>query len=1059
VQARPFSFATFLALLWFVVFAAPNIRAATVIPFKKSGSNLQVNFSGGTLQLVLEGNTGSGWKPLAVQYGGKGIQNRASRTTSKTGKGTAIFPIPAGYKLSQLRILSSPAKFPPSLLFKSPRDFPGTLPAVATATLPLYASGNVAMAPAVPEGDAEGSSEVTESDIWKVAGDRLFFFNQYRGLQVFDISDPANPVRTGSLRLAASGEQLFLLNDEASYLALLGHDAANNGVVYVISMTGGVPSLVTRLPLQGTMVDSRLIGSRLYIASSWYGGGQVSGGVTSAVIVQGFDLADPVNPVSYDPLPLVGHWPVLQGTSETLLVAASSESDWTRSQVHVLDITRNFGQPALVKTLVARGTVGDTFKLNVSGGIVSIVSHNWNWAEGWNQQRTWVETFPAAGAQTEAIAQLELEEARGETLHATRFDGDRLYVVTFWNIDPLFVVDLSDPAAPAVKGHVDVPGWSTYIEPFGDRLLAVGVEGNKVTVSLFDVSDPATPTLISRVPLGAGSSWSEANYDEKAVGFFPERGVLLVPYESWNEGGAQSATAVLQVTSSEIVYKSSINHEFTARRAAMAGDNILSISGQELIIQGAADLSSLSLLSQLSLAWQVDRVLPFGRTHLIQIEDGSNVAGYYGGFLPIMSPVTARKTMLRISPADAPDDLIEEVEMGSGRVIGAVQKNGRLYVGQFYPGDRGFSSVIRTWVFDVSAPPVLPDPTYVDTVLVTDGGRLNLDRASALWANESTLVWHLPTYAYLFGGPFLLMPGVIAHTQSVAPSVALPGGPISPAANASIAASNSLIVQPWFGQSTDVSAVLCPVSLAAPRAPVALPAIPIRGTPGAAVRSTEGKAFAAGGFVFSSYQEDSRTAVKGAFRSSSRHWLQVVDFRDPIGPVIRNRVSLPGDLASISEVDDRGAVLLTASTGGNVVRACAYDGVSAYQVDAWTDKDIADLLTADATGRLFLARSFDRPQITSVAFDLAAGKLRVAGTIPVAHPVYDMAALNGILLTSNWGRVNSLAITPGGNLRTLTSLETSGNLWLQVSRASLDPGNGIWLPAGAYGVEFLRLAR
>ena len=267
-----------------------------------------------------------------------------------------------------------------------------------------------------------------------------------------------------------------------------------------------------------------------------------------------------------------------------------------------------------------------------------------------------------------------------------------------------------------------------------------------------------------------------------------------------------------------------------------------------------------------------------------------------------------------------------------------------------------------------------------------------------------------------------------------------------------------MIIRPWFGHSTDVSAVLCPVSIAAHQAPVTLSPILIRGTPGAAVRSTEGKAFAAGGFVFTSYQEDSRAPVKGTsvLRSSSRHWLQVVDFRNPVGPIVRNRVSLPGDLASIGEVDDRGAVLLVASTGGNIVRACAYDGVAAYQVDAWTDKSRAELLTADATGRLFLARSWDRPQITSIAFDMAAGKLRVAGTIPVARPIYDMAAQNGILLTSSWGRVNSLAIKPAGNLQPLADLETAGNLWIQISRASTVPGYGIWLPAGAYGVEFLR---
>jgi uncharacterized secreted protein with C-terminal beta-propeller domain len=59
-----------------------------------------------------------------------------------------------------------------------------------------------------------------------------------------------------------------------------------------------------------------------------------------------------------------------------------------------------------------------------------------------------------------------------------------------------------------------VPGWSTYIQPLGDRLLSIGidnVEGWRVSVSLFDVADPAKPGLLSRVPIGTNHSWSEAN--------------------------------------------------------------------------------------------------------------------------------------------------------------------------------------------------------------------------------------------------------------------------------------------------------------------------------------------------------------------------------------------------------------------------------------------------------------------------------------------------------------------------------------------------------------------
>ena len=82
-----------------------------------------------------------------------------------------------------------------------------------------------------------------------------------------------------------------------------------------------------------------------------------------------------------------------------------------------------------------------------------------------------------------------------ERLFGTRFDGDRVYVVTFRRIDPLFCVDLANPRDLRLLGELEVPGFSTYLEAFADgsRLMSVGVEGGRVAVSLFDVADPGHP--------------------------------------------------------------------------------------------------------------------------------------------------------------------------------------------------------------------------------------------------------------------------------------------------------------------------------------------------------------------------------------------------------------------------------------------------------------------------------------------------------------------------------------------------------------------------------------
>src|SRR5262249_23696593 len=143
---------------------------------------------------------------------------------------------------------------------------------------------------------------------------------------------------------------------------------------------------------------------------------------------------------------------------------------------------------------------------------------------------TKLETFqlpdPGFGAPGDIVKLGDLELGQGEQLHATRFDGNLVYVVTFFRIDPLWVVDLSQPANPHLPGSIQVPGWSTYLAPLGPRLVTVGVQSTRVAVSLFDVHVPAKPAALSQVLLGQNYSWSEANNDEKAFTVLPDIGLI-----------------------------------------------------------------------------------------------------------------------------------------------------------------------------------------------------------------------------------------------------------------------------------------------------------------------------------------------------------------------------------------------------------------------------------------------------------------------------------------------------------------------------------------------------
>ena len=82
-----------------------------------------------------------------------------------------------------------------------------------------------------------------------------------------------------------------------------------------------------------------------------------------------------------------------------------------------------------------------------------------------------------------------------ERIYSVRFVGDKGYVVTFRQIDPFYVLDLSNPQKPELKGQLKIPGYSSYLHPITkDRVLGIGKEGSKVKISLFDVSSPDNPS-------------------------------------------------------------------------------------------------------------------------------------------------------------------------------------------------------------------------------------------------------------------------------------------------------------------------------------------------------------------------------------------------------------------------------------------------------------------------------------------------------------------------------------------------------------------------------------
>jgi len=168
---------------------------------------------------------------------------------------------------------------------------------------------------------------------------------------------------------------------------------------------------------------------------------------------------------------------------------------------------------------------------------------------------------------------LELEvvgEVRGlapnEQIFAIRFMGDRGYMVTFRQVDPLFTIDLSDPTNPEVLGELHITGFSNYLHPVGDdHLIGLGQEADMngrvegLHLQLFDVSDMTNPERIHHLVFDSSWSYSEAQHNPHAITYWDEQGLLALPVTIENWDGRDG----YDFFSGLIIYDVSIEDGFT----------------------------------------------------------------------------------------------------------------------------------------------------------------------------------------------------------------------------------------------------------------------------------------------------------------------------------------------------------------------------------------------------------------------------------------------------------------------------------------------------------------
>ncbi len=303
-----------------------------------------------------------------------------------------------------------------------------------------------------------------------------------------------------------------------------------------------VPKLVTEYSQQGTYDNSRMIGTKLYTISEYYvntyaddyrdkcipevvvndvcepvPAGCISiieeSPSTTYAVITTLDLSKDADPESEAILGECNH---LYASSKGLfLCETTGNATQDTTKIYKFDYTDTGVEYKC--TGKVNGYINNQFSMSYDGEYFRIATTANNAKVNGEvvsfsiDDRT--NNLYILNNEMEIVGKVE-DLAKGELIESVRFVGNMAYVVTFRQTDPLFVIDLSNPEKPTVKGELKIPGFSEYLHPITENLLVgVGKDGTETgtngdcKVSLFDVTDPYAPKETVALPVANGSGY------------------------------------------------------------------------------------------------------------------------------------------------------------------------------------------------------------------------------------------------------------------------------------------------------------------------------------------------------------------------------------------------------------------------------------------------------------------------------------------------------------------------------------------------------------------------
>ncbi|HEY6558310.1 MAG TPA: beta-propeller domain-containing protein, partial [Polyangiaceae bacterium] len=483
-------------------------------------------------------------------------------------------------------------------------------------------------------GGGDPGRVIAEADIVQVAGDRLYALSRYGGLNVIDMTRPSDLQLLGRYRTQATPFEMYvrgsvvvgLFTSWATHVQLAGawQWVQTSQVLVLDSANPASVRKLAEFQVPGEISDSRIVGNILYVVS-YQNGSCYNCATGPRTTVTSLDVSNPssvrkVDELAFDEVHDQWGWGrrSITVTTSRLYVAGRQYSSTGElgSEIQVVDIADPAGDLVLAGRVRVDGQITSRWQMDEYQGYLRVVSQPWQWVQGTVPT---VQTFQIrSSAELVPAGRLALVLPRPEQLQSTRFDGTRAYAITAERTDPLFTIDLSDPAAPRQVGELEMPGFIYHMEPRGDRLIGLGFDQQNplgaLHVNLFDVSDLSAPRLIRRVNFGG--SWASLPEDQdriqKAFKVLDDTGLILVPFSGHTNvtsagcwGTYTSGIQLVNFTRDSLSLAGLAPAYGEARRGLIHREALFAVSDERVQSFDITNRSAPRLLDSLAVARQV----------------------------------------------------------------------------------------------------------------------------------------------------------------------------------------------------------------------------------------------------------------------------------------------------------------------------------------------------------------------------------------------------------------------------------------------------------------------